>query len=134
VRVVLTTSCFIFGMGEPERLNGLPRENVVPVIGLRCPDMLQCALRGMGVVDSPKSGSNTPRADVCNLSCRRATRPRRPLVGRSPESAEDAVKAAIFFSMWALGGHDSALKAAQLTGGREAAPVPAEGLPAGCRS
>jgi len=57
-----------------------------------------------------------------------------PLVGRSPESAEDAVKAAIFFSMWALGGHDSALKAAQLTGGREDAPVPAEGLPAGCRS
>ena len=51
-----------------------------------------------------------------------------------PESAEDAVKAAIFFSMWALGGHDSALKAAQLTGGREDAPVPAEGLPAGCRS
>ena len=33
-------------------------------------------------------------ADVCNLSCRRATRPRRPLVDRSPESAEDAVKAA----------------------------------------
>src|ERR1700730_12778909 len=37
-------------MGEPERLNGLLRENVVPVIGLRPPDMLQCALRGMGVV------------------------------------------------------------------------------------
>src|ERR1700730_19058291 len=37
-------------MGEPERLNGLLRENVVPVIGLRSPDMLQCALRGMGVV------------------------------------------------------------------------------------
>ena len=50
------------------------------------------------------------------------------------KSAEDAVKAEIFFSMWALGGHDSALRAAQLTGGREGAPVPAEGLPAGCRS
>src|SRR5580693_7972490 len=36
-------------MGEPERLNGLLRENVVPVIGLRSPDMLQRTPRGMGV-------------------------------------------------------------------------------------
>src|ERR1700730_13599799 len=41
-------------MGEPERLNGLLRENVVPVIGLRSPDMLQCAPRGMGVVGSDR--------------------------------------------------------------------------------
>src|SRR5580693_1326350 len=41
-------------MGEPERLNGLLRENVVPVIGLRSPDMLQGAPRGMGVVGNDR--------------------------------------------------------------------------------
>jgi hypothetical protein len=47
---VLTIACVLVGMLEPKCLNGLVEENVVPLIGLRSPDVFQRTFQVIGII------------------------------------------------------------------------------------
>ena len=72
-RVVLPRSHFVIGLLDPERLNRLVAENVVPVVGLRSADAFQGLLTA--VLRRSCWGSSSPTASEVVRCCNRHATP-----------------------------------------------------------